>query len=226
MRGHGFGQASAPILERDQRATRAGQALRPSTTAWVSVGFALAVVLAGAAIVGLGLGRTGIVLGLRLTARLAFVLFWPCYVGGALVALFGPRFLPIKRRARDLGLAFAAVLAVHLGLVAALCAIGHAPSVQVFIVFGPGVACAALLALASIESVGRAIGDTGWWVLRNIAMNYLAFDFAFDFVRRQDLNTVAQQVAYLPFAALAIVGPTLRLLAWLKVRMAPLGAKS
>jgi len=199
---------------------RSRLAPRPSTATWIGAGFVLAMVLAGAASAGVGAGRAGIELGLRLTARLAFLLFWPCYAAGALVILFGARFLPIKRRVRDLGLAFATVLAIHLGLVSALCAIGATPTVGVFIIFAPGAACALLLAIASIGAVGKAIGPAGWWVLRNIAMNYLAFDFAVDFVRRQPLVSVSQQLAYLPFAVFAVLGPALRLLAWLKLRMA------
>lgn len=186
---------------------------------WVCAAFTLAVILAATAAVGLGVGRAGIELGLRLTARLAFLLFWPSYAAGALVVLFGPRFLPVKRRAKELGLAFAAVLAVHLGLVCALCAIGSSPASQVFIIFGPGAGCAALLAIASIDTVGRAIGAAGWWFLRNVAMNFLVFDFAVDFVGRRHLDSVTHQLEYLPFAAFTVLAPALRLLAWLKVRM-------
>lgn len=194
--------------------------LRSSAAAWTGAGFALALLLTAAAIAGQGLGRAGIELGLRLTARLAFLPFWPAYAAGALVALFGQRFAPLKRRARELGLAFAAVLAVHLGLVSALCAIGASPSAHVFLIFGPGAACALLLAIASIEPVGRAIGPAGWWGLRNLAMNYLAFDFAVDFVRRQPPTSASQALMYLPFAAFAILGPALRLAAWIRLRIA------
>jgi hypothetical protein len=185
---------------------------------WICAGFALAIVLAGTAAASLGLGQAGIKLGLRLTARLAFLLFWPCYAAGALVVLFGPNFLPLKRRAKALGLAFATVLAVHLGLVCALSALGSPPASRVFVIFGPGVACASLLAIASIDAVGRAIGAPGWWFLRNIAMNYIAFDFAVDFVGRRHLDSVLHQLEYAPFAALTLLAPVLRLLAWLKVR--------
>jgi hypothetical protein len=193
----------------------------PPAAAWIGAGVVLALLLTAAAIAGQGLGRHGIELGLRLTARLAFLPFWPAYAAGALVTLFGPRFSPVKRRARELGLAFVAVLAVHLGLVSALCAIGAAPSAHVFLIFGPGAACTLLLAAASIEPVGQAIGPAGWWGLRNLAMNYLAFDFAVDFVRRRPPTSVAQALMYLPFAAFAVLGPALRLAAWIKLRVRP-----
>ena len=200
---------SGPLGHRRQR----------PTAAWVSSAFAFAVVVALGSIAGLGVGRAGIELGLRLTARLAFMFFWPCYAAGALVVLFGPTFVPLKHRARELGLAFAAVLAVHLGLVGALSAVVAPPAVGVFIIFGPGVACALLMVLASHDIVGPAIGATGWWFLRNVAMNYLAFDFAIDFVHRHIGGSIVDKVLYLPFAALAILGPALRILAWLKIRL-------
>jgi len=191
----------------------------PSAAAWIGAGGGLAMLLTAVAFAGQGLGRHGVELGLRLTARLAFLPFWPAYAAGALVTLFGSRFASVKRRARELGLAFAAVMAVHLGLVSALCAIGAAPSARVFLIFGPGAACALLLAVASIESVGQTIGPAGWWILRNVAMNYLAFDFAVDFVRRQPPTSAMQALMYLPFAAFAVLGPVLRLAAWVKLRV-------
>jgi hypothetical protein len=197
---------------------RRGQADRRASgaLAWSGAGAALAVLLTAAALAGTGLHRWGLVLGLQLTARLAFVAFWPCYVAGALVVLFGPRFAVVKRRARVLGLTFAAVMAVHLGLVAALCAIGAAPSVQVFLIFGPGALCALLMTVASIGTVGRAIGPAGWWWLRNVAMNYMLFDFAVDFSRREPLTSPRGLVQYMPFVLLTAAAPALRLAAWLK----------
>jgi hypothetical protein len=180
------------------------------------VGVILAILMAAAALAGEGLGRAGLELGLRLTARLAFVAFWPAYTAGALVVLFGRSLEPLKRRARTLGLTFAAVMAVHLGLVSGLCAIGSPPAIRTFIIFGPGALCVLLLALASLEPVSRAIGSRGWWILRNVAMNYIAFDFVVDFAR--PLNSAKGVMAYLPFLALALAGPALRLAAYFKVR--------
>jgi len=44
----------------------------------------------------------------RYTARWSFFFFWLSYTGGALAILFGPVFAGLARRARALGLAFAA----------------------------------------------------------------------------------------------------------------------
>jgi hypothetical protein len=176
-----------------------------------------AIALTGAVLGHLGVGKMGIETALRLTARLAFLLFWPSYVGGALVALFGPRFQLVKRRARELGLAFASVLTVHLGLIASLCWIGSAPPVRIFVIFGIGVFWTYLLALFSIERFGRVLGSMGWWILRNIGSNYIAYAFALDFLSPLHRGTVRHPVEYVPFAVLAVLGPALRLIAALKL---------
>ena len=64
------------------------------------------------------------------------LLFWPAYVGGALTALFGNVFAPLRDNSRNFGLAFAAALSIHLGLVGCLCATGNVPDAKTFIVFG------------------------------------------------------------------------------------------
>jgi hypothetical protein len=193
---------------------------QPHALVWSAIGAALALLLTFVALNSLGFGRSGIEFGLKLTARLAFAAFWLCYVAGSLIVLFGPRFAPVKRHARVLGLAFAAVLAVHLGLVTALCAIGAPPAARVFLTFGPGALFALLLATASIDRVGRAIGPAGWWWLRNVGMNFILFDFAVDFWRREPLTRTYGLVHYLPFAVLTAVAPVLRMAAWLKTRTA------
>jgi len=191
---------------------------RPHSNAlpWMAVAACAAAALAIGALTHFGAGKPGLETALRLTARLAFLFFWPSYAGGALVALFGPTFRPVKRRARAAGLAFAAVLAVHLGLVGALCWIGSAPAAETFAIFGLAAAWTGLLALASIERFGRALGASGWWVLRNIGMNYVAFAFALDFLGPRHQTPVRYLAEYAPFALLAVLGPALRVLAWLK----------
>ena len=73
--------------------------------------------LAGAVLAGYGTGLEGIGQAVRYTARWSFLFFWLSYTGGALAILFGPVFAGLARRARALGLAFAAALQVHIGLV-------------------------------------------------------------------------------------------------------------
>ena len=49
---------------------------RWSTAAWVSAAFVFAIFLAVDALSSEGVGRAGILLSLRVTGRLAFLLFW------------------------------------------------------------------------------------------------------------------------------------------------------
>jgi hypothetical protein len=66
-----------------------------------------------------------------------------------------------------------------------------------------------LLALCSITWVRQAVGPAGWRALQVFGMNYIAYAFAVDFVRfprHWDLKFVA---AYLPFAAVSVLGPAL-----------------
>ncbi len=192
---------------------------RSDPLVWMGAAFGVAIVLGVAVIAHGGVGKNEIVSALRLTARLAFLFFWPSYAGGALVTLFGSAFEPVKRRARVLGLAFASVLTVHLGFVAWLSWIGSAPLAGTFVIFGVGALWTYLLALISIKRLSRMAGAKGWWILRNIGMNYIVFAFALDFFRLRHQATLAHLVQYLPFAGLTVLGPALRLLAWLKLNL-------
>jgi len=192
---------------------------------WIAVAGLSALALGGAMLVIKGIDRAGIEAAVLWTGRLAFGFFWPSYAGGALAVLFGSRFEPLRRRGRALGLAFAAVVAVHLSLVAWLCSIGDGPPILTFVVFGIAAAWVAGLAASSIERVSREIGPAGWWVLRNIGMNYIAFVFAFDFLRLQPTAAWIRIAEYLPFASLSVLGPVLKLLAWLLPLQNRIGAR-
>jgi hypothetical protein len=180
---------------------------------WIVAAVIGAVAVAGLTLAWRGTDRQGVEAALRFTARLAFAFFWPSYTAGALATLFGARFQPLRPLARPLGLSFAAVIAVHLCLVTWLCWIGDAPPFRTFVIFGFAVAWVAALAAASTRQVSRAIGAPGWWVLSHIGMNYIAFAFALDFFTPQHPMTLSKAVEYLPFAALSVLGPLLRLIA-------------
>jgi len=174
---------------------------RPSGLAWMGGAFAATAAAAAVVLVWRGAGPAGTHVALRVTARLAFLFFWPGYVGGALTTLFGDAFRPAKIRARALGLAFAAALAVHLGLVSWLCWIGSPPAARTFEIFGAGVAWTAMLALLSIEPLGAAAQGRFWRTMRSLAVHYLAFLFILDFVRLAPNQGPAELAQYLPFAA-------------------------
>jgi hypothetical protein len=187
--------------------------LRSIEAMWMGSAFCAAAALATAVIAILGMEQRGIHAALAATARLAFLLFWPAYSGGALVSLFGTAFQPFKRHAREFGLAFVSALLVHLSLVAWLCLIGAAPGASTFVVFGIAAAWAYFLALFSIPSLHEALGPRRWWLLNNVGMNYLACAFILDFLKEPLGGGVRHVVEYLPFLTLAIAGPGLRVAA-------------
>ncbi len=164
----------------------------------------------------LGAGVRGTDAALAATARFAFLLFWPAYAGGAMAALFGPPFDVLRRYGRDFGLAFAAALTVHIGLVAWLCVLGAAPSARTFLVFGTALAFVYLLALFSIARLRARLGARGWWLLRSVGMNYIAYAFAKDFLRTPFGGGVWHVTLYAPFALLALLGPAVRVGAYVK----------
>jgi hypothetical protein len=183
---------------------------------WIFSAVCAALTLAASVTLALGAKQEGIDAALAATARLMFLLFWPAYSGGALVALFGAVFQPLKKHAREFGLAFASALLVHLGLVAILCLIGAAPDAATFVFFGIGAVWAYLLALFSIPRLRLALGPRNWWLLSNVGMNYVAYAFIVDFLQQPLHGGVRHVVEYLPFAVLSLMGPGLRLAAYMQ----------
>jgi hypothetical protein len=176
----------------------------------------VAVAIATCVLALFGAGVRGTHAALAATARFAFLLFWPAYAGGAMASLFGPPFEVLRRYGRAFGLAFAAALTVHIGLLAWLCVIGAAPSSGTFLVFGTALALVYLLALFSIDRLRMWLGAHGWWLLRTVGMNYIAFAFAKDFLHTPFGGGARHVVEYAPFALLAVAGPAVRLGAYVK----------
>lgn len=102
----------------------------------MGVAFGANLALAAVILATFGSGDHGTSIALRATARVAFLWFFAAYVGGALSMLFYPHFQSLRPFGRELGLAFAAALVVHLALVGWLCWIGQAPEIGVFTFFG------------------------------------------------------------------------------------------
>lgn len=169
-------------------------------------GFLAALCVAAAVLALAGTDERGTIAALRATARVSFLLFWPAYAGAGAATLVGPRLGWMKRYGRELGLSFAAAHLVHIGLIAWLCRIGKAPSTEVFIVFGIGLLYVYLLALLSLDNIRRRLGRTSWWIIRTIAMNYIAFVFALDFFNVTLPLTPRALLDYGPFALLSIAG--------------------
>jgi hypothetical protein len=188
----------------------------PNTAVWIGAAFCAALALAGLVLAIFGSGERGTLVALQMTARLSFLLFWPAFAGGALTALFGSAFQPLKQRSREFGLAFASAHLVHIGLVAWLSYIGAAPPLASFVFFGIAVLWTYLLALFSIAGPHRALGDKGWWFLRTFGLNYIAFAFAVDFLRYPLFDSGKHVIGYLPFVILSVVGPMLRVLSFVQ----------
>jgi hypothetical protein len=170
----------------------------------------LAVITLGVA----GVDVQGTNTALAVTGRFSFLLFWPAYTGSAAVAVFGSRFLPLQRRSRDFGLAFASAHLVHLALVSWLCYIGNIPGRGTFLFFGLAVIFTYVLLALSVGTLRLAVGSRLWRMLRFIGMNYIALAFSVDFLTRPINGDFGHIVAYLPFSVLAVFGPMLRLIAW------------
>ena len=181
---------------------------------WMGVALGANLFLAAAILLARGADVHGTETALRATARIAFLWFWLAYTGGALTTLFGATFLPLKRHGRELGLAFAAALSVHLLLVTWLCLIGAAPALGVFMFFGPAAAITLLLALFSFGNLHTVLGLKGWQLLRTFGMNFILYAFLTDFVKNPLHGGARRLVEYLPFTMMAIVAPLLRLTAW------------
>lgn len=203
---------------RERLAGLATQASSDDVVRWIGFAFGAEFLLATAVLAVTGITAVGVGLALRLTARLAFPLFWLAYAGGALTVLFAPRFELLRRQARVFGLAFAAAMTVHLALVATLCVIGAAPAASVFVIFGTAAACMYTLALFSIARLRQALGPRGWKVLSFVAMNYVGLAFLSDFSNDLFAGGVKHALSYWPFLALTLAGPTLRFAAFWRAR--------
>ena len=184
------------------------------TGRWVGAAFGVNLLLAALILVARGTGVHATETALAATARVSFLWFWTAYTGGALTTLFGEIFLPLKHRGRELGLAFAAALLVHLGLVSWLCWIGAAPVAGVFIFFGSAAAVTYLLALFSFGNLHSILGPRWWQLLRLIGMNFILYAFFKDFTSHPLHGGIRHTLEYMPFAAMTLAAPLLRLAAW------------
>jgi hypothetical protein len=161
-----------------------------------------------------GTGRGGTIAGLRLTARFSYAFFWLGYVGGASVILFGPTFNVIVRHVREFGLAFASAQFVHVGLVIWLAWISPPQSIMdaVMPFFAIGVVWTYFLAALSIDCARNVFSPYMLKVMRTIGSEYIALTFFADFVLVPQYPP-PHPILYIPFWAMLLVGPSLRLAA-------------
>jgi len=187
---------------------------------WMGMAFAVSLGLAAVVLAIEGIGAQSLAMGLRVTARWSFLLFWVAYAGRAMATLFGPAFAPLARRGREFGLAYAAAMLTHVLLLVWLFLLTRrAPlSGNPLLFFLIGIVWTYLLALFSFGRLVEALGPTGWRILRIVGLNYILFAFAFDFVpavirHGTGQNGVLRLLAYVPFAAMSVAAPLLVLAA-------------
>jgi hypothetical protein len=189
-----------------------------NASSWMGAALLVALGLAAIVLAVFGTADRGTVLALEVTARWSFLLFWLAYAGGAMARLWGPRFCGLARNGRELGLAFASAHLVHVGLVLWLFHIAAEPPVggSGLVFFSVGLLCTYLLALFSLPRLREALGPRLWRTLCMIALEYIAFVFAADFIliplRAGGLSKYP--LSYLPFALMLVAGVGLRIAAF------------
>lgn len=180
---------------------------------WVLGAFVASLLLAVIPLQVDGTAAPGTLLGLKLTARWAYVFFWLAYVGGPMAALFGSRFEPLARRARELGLAFVAAMVPHTALVAWIFYISPTPPMTraKAVFFLIALAFAYALALLSFRQVSARLAPSTARRLRVVGVEYIALAFLRDFIGVPAHPDWLQRLAYVPFIGLAIAAALLRL---------------
>jgi hypothetical protein len=129
----------------------------------MAAAFVVSLALAAIVLAMAGTGEHGTALALRVTARWCFLLFWPAHAGSALARFCGPRLAFLARQGRAFGLAFAAALSVHVGLVLWLMAVAAVQRTPMLL-FWAGVACTCALALLSLPRLRGWLGPRVWRV--------------------------------------------------------------
>lgn len=162
-----------------------------------------------------------LVIALDATARWSFVWFWLASVARPLAALTHGSWLALARRARELGLAYAAAHLAHVAVVGWMLAHSPTPFPRgPLAFFGIGVVCTYGLALLSFEPFSTWLEPRHARLVRAIGVEYisLAFivDFIGDFAKYAHALDAARFLAYVPFQVLAVAGPLLRLGAAIK----------
>jgi len=191
-----------------------------TTTSSMAAGFLIAFVLAAVMLAIFGAGDRGTEIALRATARWSFLLFWLAYTGGAMAKLFGPRFNAVAQQGRAMGLAYASAQLVHVALIFWLFYLAAGPG-GAMLVFWAGILCTYLLALFSWPRLREALGPGAWRILRTVAIEYIAYVFAVDFILipLQEHGVGGYPLSYVPFAVMLVGGTGLRITAAARSRL-------
>lgn len=183
---------------------------------WIVTAFAGGIALSAAALFLRGTGRSGTVTGLLLTARWAYGFFWAAYIGGPLTTVFGRKFQPLARRGRELGLAFAAAMLMHVTLVAWLYHISIHPPLPLgsALFFAVGLGFVYVLAVCSMPALAMRIPPSARRVIFTTGTEYIAVAFLSDFLKNPFGHGFEHLVAYGPFVTLALLATLLRLISY------------
>jgi hypothetical protein len=200
---------------------------KPRVGWWMLAALLPSMILALGTLAVLGAAAPGTTIALQLTARWAYIFFWPAYAGSALATMFGSRLAPLARSTRELGLAFAAAMIPHASLVAWLFYISSTPpvSVNTIVYFGIALTFTYVLAVMSFERVGAKLSPVLSRRVRLLGVEYIALAFLRDFLRVPLHGGLLEWLAYLPFITLAVAATLLRLGLWsMRARRALQGA--
>lgn len=180
---------------------------------WLLAGFLPSLLLGWVALQVFGANAHGTTLGLKLTARWAYVFFWLAYAGGPLALLFGSRFGALARRARELGLAFVAAMVPHTALIAWLFYISTTSpmSERTIAFFVVALAFAYLLALLSFRTIAVKFPAAAVRRVRLVGVEYIALAFLRDFVVLRKEGGHLAWLTYDPFIAFAVIAAVLRI---------------
>ena len=198
------------------------RAQTPRASLWMGGALLAALLIAVGTLLHFGIGEKGTYTAIRLTARWSYGFFLLAYTGGPLAVVFGPRFQPLARRGRELGLAFAAAHLVHMGLVAWLYHIASTPPIptSAAIFFGVALGFTYLIALLSIPRLASALPRWLWRAIVIVGMEFIALAFLRDFLRDPFGHGIARILFMLPFTVLAIAAALLRITSYgLKLRL-------
>jgi hypothetical protein len=203
---------------------------KSEAVSWMGIAFCSAVLLTAVVFAQMGTGAEATATALRVTGRLSFLLFWLAYAGGAIAKLLGPTFAALAQHGRDFGLSFAASHLVHVGLIVwGSYVSGELPRLTGWFVSAEcvGLLWIYALALFSVERLRTLLNPKFLRLFYAAGLEYIAFIFLLNLLYkplRMQPPQLNQILPYLPFAALAVLGPLLRWSAvvrsWRKQRVA------
>jgi hypothetical protein len=186
---------------------------------------AVGITLAAVALAIVGTDQHGTEVGLRLTAALAFPFLAAGYAAPALAVLApGGAADRLLARRRSLWLAFAAIFAVHLALIAWLLSLPPDPSPPALVLAFGGVAYALLAAivLTSSKAVTRRLGAARVRRLILVGEHWVFAVFVVTLLN----GATSHSAAWLPPLAIALATYAVRLAAWLRMRQPRGGARA